>query len=869
MSREPVTSDVTRYAGADAPVDAKSSAAIAAAPETADMRTAVLVSVARMANTLFFVLTATYCILTYSSFAYQQFIRPRVVSSIAGFAVFHPQWHWLFAAVTAMTLAREARTSRGRLLAWFYVAAMAAVGLLVSMRPVLPAVENDLRGFWLACAFLVPPIWLAVYDHLAMSVRFSPAPVHARRVVATALGTAVAVWALNLACLPFRSGELGEFTTSLGGVAFGAVTSLGVHLAVFAALGGVIAAALTLASRMSSDARLQFAVLAVSGVVIAACAIRGLVFKPLAFSGWRAWVLAFELGLVLVGTWSAAAMRLQGALTNAIDVFDAWTLPVPGTRQPLAAAAGLVVLTAALLAAMRSVEQVDWNFLVQNLCVVIAWLITCAFVFRLLPVLPLRGLVRPATITIGLALLSVAGIGFAGGTHASAATSTDQTVRRFVPEFVLDAYATLDPSFRLIRQSLTMESAEEREFFAYLRANSLIEHVDVQPIDVDVVRPLAPAPAKPPHIFLFAIDSLRRDYVSAYNPKVTFTPAIGKFAAEEFSFKQAFTRYGGTGLSMPAIWAGSMLLHKEYVLPFARMNALEKLLLVNRYRLAFGKGDPITEQIISPELPLELIDQGKADGEIEFCSTLQEVESKLTSGLGSTQPLIVHTRPMNLHVSKLTQRTGTGEAAFGEFHPAAAAAVQRIDGCFGRFIDFLKEQRLYDDSIVILTSDHGDSLGEANRWGHSSTIFPEIVRVPLLVHIPTRLRERFTADLDAASYSTDITPSIYTLLGYTPDSHEWPQGRSLFVERGTDTSWRRHEPAFIASSYGPVYGVLRDNGRLLYIADGVTSRDYAYDLSGLKPVRVGVTAEMRRDDRALIHEKLAALAALWRFTPKL
>jgi len=867
VSREPVTHDVTRRPAEDAVAPVTGGGVDESGPAT-PVRTAVLVAVARTANALFFVLTATYCILTYSSFAYQQFIRPRVVSSIAGFAVFHPQWHWLFAAVTAMTLARESRTARGRTWAWVYLAAMAAVGVLVSMRPVLPTVENDIRGFWLACAFLLPPIWLAVYDHIALSARFTPQTVDARRVMTTALATAVAVWLLNLVCLPFRSGELGEFTTSATGVIFGAATSLGVHLAVFAALGAVIAALLAAARRATADGRVQFAVLTACGVVIGACAIRGLVFKPLAFSGLPAWTLAFELGLVLAGTWSAVAMRLQTASVKKTDAFDTWTLPVPGSRRPAAAALGLLVLTGAVLFSMRSVEQVDWNFLVQNLFVVIAWLMTCAFVYRLVPALTSNRGVRGTALAVSTVLLLAGGFGVGRGTRAAAATSTDEVLHQFVPEFVLDAYATLDPSYRLIRQALTLESADERAFFRYLRANSLIEHVDVQPIDVDVVRPLTPAASRPPHIFLLTIDSLRRDYVSAYNPKVTFTPAFAAFAAEGFAFNRAFTRYGGTGLSIPAIWAGSMLLHKEYVLPFARMNALEKLLLVNGYRLAFAKGDPITEQLVSPDLPLELIDQGKADGEIDFCSTLQEVESKLNAGLGERQPLMVHTRPMNLHVSKLTQRTGVSDPAFGAFHPAAAAAVQRLDGCFGRFIDFLKDKHLYDDSIVILTSDHGDSLGEANRWGHSSTIFPEIVRVPLLMHIPSRLRERFTADLDAASYSTDLTPSIYALLGYTPDAHEWPQGRSLFVERGADTSWRKTEPAFIASSYGPVYGVLRDNGQLLYIADGVNSRDYAYDLSALKPVRIGVTADMRRDDRALIHEKLATLASLYHFTPK-
>jgi hypothetical protein len=87
------------------------------------------------------------------------------------------------------------------------------------------------------------------------------------------------------------------------------------------------------------------------------------------------------------------------------------------------------------------------------------------------------------------------------------------------------------------------------------------------------------------------------------------------------------------------------------------------------------------------------------------------------------------------------------------------------------------------------------------------------------------------------------------------------------VPPGTDTSSRRHVPALIASSYGPVYGVLRNNGESLYIADAVNGRDYAYDLHALKPVRVGVTAAMRAADRTFIRERLEQLAGLYHFTP--
>jgi hypothetical protein len=45
-------------------------------------------------------------------------------------------------------------------------------------------------------------------------------------------------------------------------------------------------------------------------------------------------------------------------------------------------------------------------------------------------------------------------------------------------------------------------------------------------------------------------------------------------------------------------------------------------------------------------------------------------------------------------------------------------------------------------------------------------------------------------------------------------------------------------------------------------------RDYAYDLAGLRPVRVGVTEEQRAAGRAFIRQKLDTLADLYHFNPQ-
>jgi hypothetical protein len=824
--------------------------------EAVPASTRLLAALARAANAVFFLVTAAYCILTYSSFAYQQFIRPRLVASLAGFVAFHHLWHWVFLGLIVLTLVPEWKTSRGRTLAWGYVAAMAAVGLLLIYRPVLPAVENDGAGLWLACLFLLPPIWLAVYDHVATGRRFDPLPADPGRLVVAMAAAGALVWAMNAVSAPLHVTEMGDYTTGRGALLFGVAVSLAVHVGIFTGLG--IATAVLLHATGRRGGTYQYWTIAALACVASTLIIEQLVFSALSFRGAASWLVASETAVALTSTWSAIARRIAAGRPVRLSAVDAWIAAMPGTQSRRLAAASIAAVPFGLYVAIVRAETFDWNFLVQNLCVLSTWIAIAMLVHAC--VRPMR--VRPGrpVAMAGMAIVAVAGVG--AGTIDTAVSPSQQ----FVPEFVLDAYSTIDPSYRLTRQMLTTETPASRRFFATLAANSLIERVDVQPVDISFAHPLTPAAQRPPHVFLFVIDSLRRDYLSPYNPTVTFTPAIGAFARQNLAFTRAYTAYGGTGLSMPAIWAGSMLLHKEYVQPFEPMNALEKLVTANHYQAAISL-DHITQQIISPQWPVTELDAGRDEMQYDFCTTLEELERKLHDGLAGDRPVFAHTRSLNLHISKLTTRVGAPDASFGEFQGPAAAAIERMDSCFGRFITDLQQRGLYDDSIVILTADHGDALGEARRWGHAYTLFPEIVRTPLLMHVPRRLLDRFAVDEDALAMSTDITPSLYALLGYPNDPQSWPMGRSLFVPPGTDDSARRREPTLIASSYGPVYGVLRDNGERLYIADGVNRRDYAYDLRNLEPVRTGVTASMREESRAFIAGRLAALAALYHFTP--
>ena len=235
------------------------------------------------------------------------------------------------------------------------------------------------------------------------------------------------------------------------------------------------------------------------------------------------------------------------------------------------------------------------------------------------------------------------------------------------------------------------------------------------------------------------------------------------FAGDSFVFRRAFSRYAGTGLSVPSIWAGSMLIHKQYVTPFAPMNALEKLVAAKGYRRLITE-DHITDELFAPSPDTTGLDHNVPEMLHTFCRTAAEIGRHLEARRDG-QPLFVMTRPLDLHIGNIASAKVPPGESYPGFHGPYAARVRRIDACFGELVDTLKRLHLYDNSIIVLTSDHGDSLGEGQRWGHGFTAFPEVLRIPLIIHLPPPLRARMSADLARVSFSTDITPTLYALLG--------------------------------------------------------------------------------------------------------
>ncbi|MFO0983153.1 MAG: sulfatase-like hydrolase/transferase [Planctomycetota bacterium] len=537
---------------------------------------------------------------------------------------------------------------------------------------------------------------------------------------------------------------------------------------------------------------------------------------------------------------------------SGVDVLLA-PLSVTVRSWPKRAAMLAGIAIAAHVAAVRAAAM-DWNYLVQKLAALVVWTLLLANVHAMMPAVRLRRLIAPGLLFAPLVVLG-------------AYRTLEASQRSAATE--LDRYAGYDVSYKLIRDALAQPRSTDPGIYDFLqRVTNIARDIEIAPLDVELVPRLQAGAGARPNIIIIVIDSLRRDYLSDYDARVTFTPNLARFAADSIVFRNAFTHYGATGLSEPSIWVGGMFPHKQYITPFFPMNALQKLLEAEHYQ-CFISVDTILRSVVQPSAAIVELDQGVLNKDYDLCRTLGELEQKLAAR-DPSRPFFVYTQPQNIHISRITREGSKpiDDLPYPGFYAPYASRLRRMDRAFGEFLAFLEDRGLYDQSIVVFTADHGDSLGEDGRWGHAYTIYPEVVRIPLIVHVPQALRAAHVFDADDLAFSTDLTPSLYYLLGHPPTLDAPMYGRPLFTRTHGERTAREQPAYLLASSYGPVYGILRDHGRALYIVDAVNYKDYDYDLADPRhDRRRDVSAELRAEQVSLIRKRVGEIHELYHVPP--
>lgn len=768
-----------------------------------------LTAVLKLLWAAYLLATSLYCLLAYLPYTYYALIKAPVYAWMPWFAAHHVLLYW--PALAAGAAGYFSNRQRALFAVAFGLASVCGIALI--FHPVLPNIQSDGTALVLAVAALL----LLILSTLPITIETWPAG---------ALPEQPSIGYSSPATAAVSIGILGLVGTELrfhGQHSPGSLVLWTFSLITHIVLAVVVVTALNMLSLIAGRSRFARETRAALLLLIA--------FTIL----WRATSRFLEAA---VSDSSAAADFYAAALALALCCLGI-SLVRPVTAKMKTAAAddrrrGWVLVTVAGMAALvalfvpTEVGAWDWNGVFQSAFALALWGVIGYTVCALFPKKRRYSWQALAAVMVSTVFLFKAFEATDFLWARSLGTTQDGVARS------VQAYAEKDFSFGLasefLGQGLKPQNCDEL-------CRILREYTNIREATADkelrLVKNLVPITGERPNIFIFVIDSMRPDYLGAYNRKVDFTPNIDAFARDSVVFRNAYTQYAGTTLSEPAIWSGALLLHAHYIQPFAKVNSLERLVKTDGYEQIISY-DTVLQQLIQPSPDLVKLDTDKPLwNEFEIGSTVKQLEQAIDTRPDRSRPVFFYAQPMNVHVFAHNDLPTARDANWYTpgFNSRISFEVHHVDGILGEFFAFLKSRGLYDKSIIVLASDHGDATGELGRNLHSSIIYPEVMRVPLIIHLPKSMAGKFVHQADDIATLTDITPSLYDLLGHGPVKHNPLFGRPLFTQTREELATYHRKDLFLASDARATYGILSGNGRFLYTVYDEPAQSMFFDLS--------------------------------------
>jgi arylsulfatase A-like enzyme len=318
------------------------------------------------------------------------------------------------------------------------------------------------------------------------------------------------------------------------------------------------------------------------------------------------------------------------------------------------------------------------------------------------------------------------------------------------------------------------------------------------------------APTPPPpklvrfdHFYIWMVDTLRADKVHVFNPKTRVqTPNYDAFAADATRF--AWAQVPGTW-SLPS--HASLLtgvyptVHKAVAhearlskdVPFVAEDMKKAgyrtgLFSSNGYvssKWGFDRGWDVNRNFIRESLPNGaeyLWKTGKA-----WILPGLKTDKRDFVYLATVEPHVIYNPPKSFLVKYWNKpytgpikpaltgaqlgsiKTGklkvndTDKAYLEALHDAE---ITQSDAAFKTFIDDLKAAGVYDKSVIVVVSDHGDQFYEHGSVGHGDTVYQELTHVPLIIRAPGLFPPGRVVDSDVEI--TDVYATVLALAGLTP-----------------------------------------------------------------------------------------------------
>jgi arylsulfatase A-like enzyme len=293
-----------------------------------------------------------------------------------------------------------------------------------------------------------------------------------------------------------------------------------------------------------------------------------------------------------------------------------------------------------------------------------------------------------------------------------------------------------------------------------------------------------PAPATMPNVLLVMNDTHRADYVGAYGGAENLTPNLDALAQDGVVFSNAFAQASWTRPSVSTLLTGRYpsshtATLKGSILPdevttlaeVLQQGGYETIGIATNYNMTpfFNVDQGFDDyRYLTPNLPLGATD---IQSKLIFIEVLKKIQAKLRGrkevpddyyvigeivtekALGRlekrdpSRPFFMFLSYMDVHDPYFRHPfDGYGishranpkpdPAMIPEMKKLYAGEVRYWDHTFGDLIAGLKDRNLYDNTLVVVTSDHGEEFGEHGGFWHGTTLYDEQLRIIFIAKDP-------------------------------------------------------------------------------------------------------------------------------------
>ncbi len=290
-----------------------------------------------------------------------------------------------------------------------------------------------------------------------------------------------------------------------------------------------------------------------------------------------------------------------------------------------------------------------------------------------------------------------------------------------------------------------------------------------------------------PPVVLISIDTLRSDRLPAYGYEEVDTPHLDRFRADAILYRHAYSHIPLTLPSHASMLTGALPpdhgVRDNVGYPFDPQGIpyLPRILREHGYATGAAVSSFVLRGASGISSDFDFFEDQIAQG--WESDDLGRVQRSGMETLERTLPWLADAADgpffLFFHLYEPHTPFSPPEPYRSRYESAYDGEVAAADAVVGALLEELRSLGVYEDSFILLTSDHGEGLGEHGYLEHGPFLYREALQVPLLVKLPGNRRAGET--VDAPSQHIDILPTVLEVLGLDDgDTKDAPQaGTSL------------------------------------------------------------------------------------------